>query len=88
MLNTRMTDRPTSWRRAAKMPMTRVIGALMAMVPAMTTSICTCCTSLVIRVMSEGAPKGAHLSGREVGDLVEQGSRTSRPKLIATLAPR
>ena len=38
-------------------PNTRVIGAAIAMVQAITTSSCTCCTSLVIRVMSDGAPK-------------------------------
>ena len=34
-----------------------VIGAAIAIVHAMTTSICTCCTSFVMRVMSDGAPK-------------------------------
>ena len=37
-------------------PTTIVIGAAIAIVHAITTSICTCCTSLVMRVISDGAP--------------------------------
>ena len=43
-----------------------------AIVQAITTSICTCCTSLVMRVISDGAPNAPDLAGREVGDLVEE----------------
>ena len=39
------------------MPTTMVMGAPTASVQAITTSSCTCWTSLVIRVMSDGAPK-------------------------------
>ena len=39
-------------------PTTSVIGAAMAIVAAITTSIWTCCTSLVMRVISDGAPNG------------------------------
>ena len=42
------------------------------MVHAITTSICTCCTSLVMRVISDGAPNVPDLPRREVGDLVEE----------------
>ena len=56
MTMTRMIDSPTSWRTARMTPTTRVIGAAMAIVAAITTSICTCCTSLVMRVISDGAP--------------------------------
>ena len=56
MTTTRMTDSPMSWRRAKMTPTTSVIGAAMAIVAAITTSICTCCTSLVMRVISDGAP--------------------------------
>ena len=51
-----------------------MIGAPIAIVQAMTTSICTCCTSLVIRVISDGAPNEPDLPGREAGDRVEQGA--------------
>ena len=43
-------------RCAMNNPMTRVSGAATIMVHTMTTSFWTCCTSLVIRVMSDGAP--------------------------------
>ena len=52
----RIADRPTSWRTAMMTPTTRVIGAATAIVAAITTSIWTCCTSLVMRVISDGAP--------------------------------
>ena len=45
-----------SWRMARNTPTTSVIGAAMAIVMAITTSICTCCTSLVMRVINDGAP--------------------------------
>ena len=48
--------RPTSWRRAMITPPTAMIGAITIMVKVISTSICTCCTSLVLRVMSDGAP--------------------------------
>ena len=38
-------------------PMTKVRGAASIIVAAMATSIWTCCTSLVMRVMSDAAPK-------------------------------
>jgi hypothetical protein len=55
-----------------KMPITMVIGAAIIIVHVITTSICTCWTSLVMRVISDGAPKLADLAGRVAGDLVEQ----------------
>ena len=49
-------DRPTSSRRAMITPPIMVIGAAMNIVLDSSTSICTCCTSLVLRVISDGAP--------------------------------
>ena len=49
-------DSPTSSCRAMKMPPTMVIGAARSTVADITTSICTCCTSLVLRVINDGAP--------------------------------
>ena len=38
------------------MPPIIMIGAMTMRLQAMSTSICTCCTSFVERVMSDGAP--------------------------------
>ena len=54
--NTSTIERPMFWRSARIRPTTIVIGAAMAIVQAITMSICTCCTSLVMRVISDGAP--------------------------------
>jgi hypothetical protein len=42
-------DKPTSVRSAMMMPPIMVIGAATNMVQLSSTSICTCCTSLVLR---------------------------------------
>jgi hypothetical protein len=54
--NTRIIDSPGSSRTAKTMPITIVIGAVIIIVQAMTTSIWICWTSLVVRVISDGAP--------------------------------
>ena len=38
------------------MPPTHMIGAVTIIVKVISTSICTCWTSLVVRVISDGAP--------------------------------
>ena len=38
-------------------PPTAIMGADASTVSAITMNICTCCTSLVLRVISEAAPK-------------------------------
>ena len=50
-------DSGTSCRRAMMMPPMAIIGAKSISVRPMAISICTCWTSLVLRVMSEGVPK-------------------------------
>ena len=50
-------DRPMSSRRAMMTAPTMVNGAPRIMMQVMRMSCWTCCTSLVVRVMSEGAPK-------------------------------
>ncbi len=40
-------------------PPTHMIGAATSIVQVTITSICTCCTSLVVRVISDGAPNPA-----------------------------
>ena len=49
-------DSGTSWRRAMMIPPTIRIGAEIMSVSAMNTTVCTCCTSFVLRVISDGAP--------------------------------
>ena len=81
-------DRPTSSRSAMKMPPTMVIGADSSMVADISTSICTCWTSLVVRVISDGAPKRFTSRAEKARTRPKIASRTSRPKLIATRAPK
>ena len=79
---------PPSWRMARMIPPTAVTGAASASVVVITTRSCTCWTSLVIRVMSEGAPKWFTSRAEKPVTRWNRASRTSRPKPIATLAPR
>ena len=87
MATRRTTDSPTSWRSAMITPTTIVIGAAMAIVQAITTSICTCCTSLVMRVMSDGAPNVPTSRAENSVTRWNRAARMSRPKPIATRAP-
>ncbi len=67
-LTARIHDNPASSRIAMMMPPTHMIGAITRMVALSTTIICTCCTSLVLRVMSDGArivrTRGRRTTGR------------------------
>ena len=81
-------DRSTSSRRAITTPITMVMGAATAIVQAITTSICTCCTSLVMRVISDGAPNCPTSRAEKSVTRWNSASRRSRPKLIATLPPK
>ena len=49
-----------------------MIGADTAMVQAISTSICTCCTSLVLRVISDGAPNSCTSRFEKVPTRLEQ----------------
>ena len=55
-LTVRIHDSPPSSRMAMTTPPIAVIGAATSNVHVISTSICTCCTSLVMRVISDGAP--------------------------------
>ena len=81
-------DRPMSSRSAMITPPTMVMGAVMNIVHDNSTSIWTCCTSLVFRVIRVGAPN--RLSSRAENDSTrsKMAPRTSRPKPMAILAPR
>ncbi len=65
-----------------------MIGAMTMMVRLMRTSIWTCCTSFVARVMSAGAPKVPISCWEKDSTWTNWARRTSRPKPIATRAPR
>ena len=70
------------------MPPTMVIGAATNIVDDSSTSIWTCWTSLVSRVISEGAPKRLSSRAEKPSTRSNRAPRTSRPKPIAVLAPR
>ena len=71
---------------AMKMPPRAMIGAVMAIEQTITPSSWTCWTSLVMRVISDGAP--SWLTSRWENDVTrwKRSLRTSRPKPIAALA--
>lgn len=69
-------------------PPTSMIGAMTMMVSESSTSICTCCTSFVVRVMRDGAPNWPISWAEKRCTLVNSPARTSRPNDMATLAPK
>ena len=79
-------DRPMSSRAAMMMPPTIMIGAATMSVPPISTSICTCCTSLVSRVISDGAPKCWTSRAEKEPTRRKMAARRSRPKPIALRA--
>ena len=87
MATVRISDRPTSSRIAMKMPPTNMIGADTSSVQVIRTSICTCCTSLVIRVISDGAPNVFISLAEKLPTWWNRPSRQSRPKPIAAREP-
>ena len=64
------------------------MGATTIRVSAMSTSIWTCWTSLVLRVISEGAPNSPISRAEKVCTRSKTEARMSRPTYIATRAPR
>ena len=69
-------------------PPTHMIGAATSSVQVISTSICSCCTSLVLRVISEGAPKEFSSRAENVPTWWKTAARTSRPNAIAVRAPK
>ncbi len=63
------------------------MGAATSIVQVITTSICTCCTSLVLRVISDGAPKWATSRAENAPTWWKTLDLTSRPNPAATRAP-
>ena len=70
------------------MPPTHMIGAETIIVQVSSTSICTCCTSLVVRVISDGAPKLVTSRDENAPTRWNTAARASRPKPIAVRAPK
>lgn len=75
-------------RSAMKMPPMHMIGAMTRMVALISTSSCTWPTSLVLRVMSEGAPNTPTSRAEKVPTRCSRAARMSRPAPMAACAPR
>ena len=80
--------RPVSSRSAITMPPIAVMGAASMSVQVICTSIWVCCTSLVMRVMSDGAPKVATSRAEKSVTRSNRSRRTSRPNFMATFEPQ
>ena len=63
-----------------------LIGAATNMVQPISTSICTCCTSFVVREISVGAPKWATSRAEKSPTREKIAERRSRPTPIAVRA--
>ena len=81
-------DSPTSSRTAMTMPPMPRIGAVIIIVKAVMASIWTCWTSLVFRVMSEGAPNRAISRAENPFTWSNTWARMSRPAPIAVRAAK
>ena len=80
-----MVDSVTFSRTARMMPPTSMMGAVTSMVSAIWTNSCTCCTSLVLRVIKEGVPKRFISVAENCWTRSKTALRTSRPKPIDAL---
>ena len=83
----RIQPSPASSRSAISTPPTIRIGEEIAIVQAISTSICTCCTSLVPRVIRDGAPNCCSSRCEKLPTRWNSSARRSRPKPIAVRAP-
>ena len=81
-------DRPGARVTAMTMPPTAMTGAVTSIVALIITSIWTCWTSLVLRVMSEPAPKAEISRSEKPLTRSKTSPRRSRPMLIAARAAR
>ena len=88
ILTSRIDDSPTSTRSAMMVPPIAVIGAAISKVHVINTIICTCCTSLVMRVMSDGAPIAPTSRAENAPTWWKSAPLTSRPNPIATREPK
>ncbi len=65
-----------------------MIGAATTSVNVMSARVCTCCTSFVVRVISDGAPSAVTSRVESDWILWKSALRTSRPTTIAVRAPK
>jgi len=85
---TNTTEESDTFRRSdMMMPPTIVMGARRMTFSDSSTTIWTCCTSFVVRVIRDGVPKRFTSASEKVSTLRKRMARTSRPRLIATLEP-
>ena len=68
-------------------PPIAVTGAATSRVQVMNSSICTCCTSLVMRVMSDGAPNPFTSRVEKPVTRWNRPARTSRPNPMDAREP-
>ncbi len=80
-------DSGTSWLRAMITPPKHMIGAATIRVKLISTSIWTCWTSLVVRVISDGAPNWPSSRAEKLCTRSKTEARMSRPTAIAVRAP-
>ncbi len=81
-------DSATSWLSAITMPPTPMIGAATIIVNVIRASIWTCCTSLVVRVISDGVPNRPTSRAENSCTRLKIPARRSRPTAIAVRAPK
>ena len=80
-------DRPMSCCMAMMIPPIARIGAATNSVQVISTTICTCCTSLVVRVISDGAPNCDTSRSENSLTRWKIAPRRSRPSDIDAFAP-
>ena len=81
-------ERRAFTRIAMKSPPIPMIGAMAIMVRARSTTICTCCTSLVARVISEWVPKRFSSIWEKLSTRRNSAERRSRPEAMELRAAR
>ena len=87
-MTTSVVDSAASMRTAMMMPPIAMIGAVIIMFSPISTTCCTCCTSLVLRVMSDGVPKKLTSVWENASTLRKIALRTSRPNAMEVLEPQ
>ena len=88
MATSRINDSEPSSRTAKNRPPRIMIGAVMNKVSDINTKTCTWVTSLVIRVISDGAPNWPTSRAEYSMTVWNRSCRTSRPKPMAERAPK
>ena len=87
-MTTMSQESPTSSRSARITPPTAVIGAATSSVSVIWTSICTCWTSFVLRVINDGAPNWFTSRAENAPTRWKIAPRRSRPNPIDVCAAK